>query len=693
MAVIGTFGSFTTARMGIYASMAAMNVTGNNISNINTKGYTRQRVDLASLYSGGADRYANDFNTGIGYGVLVDGVSQLRDPYLDIRYRNEQASVGMTEYHLDGLKQLASNLDEVGRGPDDFGIVERQMSDFLSQLEYLHRNVGTEEYETLVRSSADTLTKLLNSYSQAMDTVSDDIHASLKEDIKSINNIFSNIRSLNEQIRNAGIHGNKALELRDMRNNYIDELSKFMKIDVTYSMEEIDQYNSVEKLTISLADTGNPPIVLVDGVYATELQMPEQLAQLNPDYDPDDAETDGKGKYLLDPNDPDYNDGADATRPVKTTTNDITKAMLETADGKPGSDAKMNDKLLMELAPLVDAKGRYMRDENGREITETVRLGDTTLYGSIQAKRETLTEKGEFSSEEDQAMDPDACIKRGIPYYKKALDAVAYKFASEMNKANVMDPKLIYQTDPKDPTVDPGNTFFLDANGDPVTRPDGSKIAVSDMELGKNLTLAERDAQTAKIASDLVILQEKGALKPEYAFYDGGVLFSNSSDNNDPSGITAGNISVSKNWSARASHILTSREPGKLVEGQYVFPTTANDNVDHMIVIMRTKLDYIPRDVDENAASDERYFHGTFQEMFTNISGTLAADTDKTTIVYNNYYATALDLDNDRASVSGVDLNEEATNMMQYQKSYSASCRLLTTIDSMLDKLINGTAI
>ena len=51
----------------------------------------------------------------------------------------------------------------------------------------------------------------------------------------------------------------------------------------------------------------------------------------------------------------------------------------------------------------------------------------------------------------------------------------------------------------------------------------------------------------------------------------------------------------------------------------------------------------------------------------------------------------ALNLDNDRQSVSGVDLNDEATNMMVFQKSYSAACQLMTTLDSMLDKLINGT--
>ena len=54
---IGTFGSFTQARLAIYASQTGLTVTGNNISNINTPGYTRQRLDQKSFYNAGADRY------------------------------------------------------------------------------------------------------------------------------------------------------------------------------------------------------------------------------------------------------------------------------------------------------------------------------------------------------------------------------------------------------------------------------------------------------------------------------------------------------------------------------------------------------------------------------------------------------------------------------------------------------------
>ena len=80
MSSIGTFGSYTQARLAIYASQAGLSVTGNNIANINTYGYTRQRLEQSSFYAGGADRYYSSFGARTGNGVLCTGVSQLRDP-------------------------------------------------------------------------------------------------------------------------------------------------------------------------------------------------------------------------------------------------------------------------------------------------------------------------------------------------------------------------------------------------------------------------------------------------------------------------------------------------------------------------------------------------------------------------------------------------------------------------------------
>ena len=57
----------------------------------------------------------------------------------------------------------------------------------------------------------------------------------------------------------------------------------------------------------------------------------------------------------------------------------------------------------------------------------------------------------------------------------------------------------------------------------------------------------------------------------------------------------------------------------------------------------------------------------------------------------NNYIVTADDISVNREGVSGVDLNDEATSLMTYQKAYTAACRLMNVLEEALDSLINGT--
>ena len=96
-------------------------------------------------------------------------------------------------------------------------------------------------------------------------------------------------------------------------------------------------------------------------------------------------------------------------------------------------------------------------------------------------------------------------------------------------------------------------------------------------------------------------------------------------------------------------------------------------------------------DPENPPANTTPIFTGSLQDMFLNIGSVLGNDISSTTVVLTSYATTANNLYMDRDSISGVDLNEEAANMMQYQKAYSAACRLMTTLDQALDKLINGT--
>ncbi|MEY8402922.1 flagellar basal body rod C-terminal domain-containing protein [Oscillospiraceae bacterium 44-34] len=676
MAVIGTFGSFTAARLGIYASQASLNLTGNNIANINTKGYTRQRLDLVSLHAGGNSRYHNSFNQDIGYGVLADGASQLRDPFMDIRYRNEQSSVGAYEARLKGLEQLSNILDEVGDGEDDFGIIEAQLNDLIQQLQILSRNANDNVSDTNVRSSAESLVDLFNSYSKALVTAKDTLTEDLKDNVDTVNTILTQIRDLNVEIREAGIHGDKALELRDHRNVLIDELSSYVKIDVRYDLEKIDEFSTVERLNISIAGSGNPPIKLIQGVYGTQISMPEKTPLRNPKY-PDEG-----AKYI------DKQSDLTVDPPVYVYTNDP-KDAIEVDNAVEGSD---ENRLWMSLEALTDRKGRVMKEGDGTD-SQPVDLGDNALFGSLQSMRELLTEEGEFASKEDIAFDPKASIKRGIPYYQHALDALARKFAETLNEANA--PAFAgYETELDANGVElykiqPGANCDLETGGGDAAAV-WAKLQAGGYDISYLLRTDLSDLPE-DLRAEVKIVQEKhlspGGKGHGIEKMAGGNLFSNSGDGDDADTppITAGNISIAKKWSTGEVRILNSRVNDGLSH------STDSDNIRHMITLMGTKMDYFPQDIVPDAAGTTKYFNGTFQAMLGNTNHVLATDQKTTSTLYSSYTTKALSLDNERQSVSGVDLNEEASNMMQYQKSYAAACQLMTTLDSMLDKLINGT--
>ena len=76
-----TFAGFTTAQLAMSASQRALDVTGQNIANINTRGYSKQRLEISSLNNNGASFYSSKNDAKVGYGVEVTGISQLRDPF------------------------------------------------------------------------------------------------------------------------------------------------------------------------------------------------------------------------------------------------------------------------------------------------------------------------------------------------------------------------------------------------------------------------------------------------------------------------------------------------------------------------------------------------------------------------------------------------------------------------------------
>ncbi len=263
-----SFAGFTTARLALSASQSALNITGQNISNINTTGYTRQRLDLASFNLGnGQDKYTSTQDTYIGYGVIVNGTSQIRDPFLDVRYRTEISNVGYNDEKLNVIEDLTSVLDEVTKDG-----IHTKIGNLSTALQKLSTEVGNQEFDSIVRSESQTLTNLFNRYAKQLDTVREDTVNNIKDiDIPAVNKILTNISNLNSTIRTNQLHGNPSLELQDQRNLLIDELATYSKIKVEYTTEKVANSSiELEKLSISMVgESGN--LTLVDHNKAATL--------------------------------------------------------------------------------------------------------------------------------------------------------------------------------------------------------------------------------------------------------------------------------------------------------------------------------------------------------------------------------------------------------------------------------------
>lgn len=262
-----TFLGFKTATSALTVSQNQMDVVGQNISNVNTQGYTRQRLDINSVsFSTGNLKYGLN-GVIIGQGVAASGVSQYRDSFLDLRYRTEAAKVGSQEVQLDAFSDLEQVFDEIITDG-----LDAQFSDLLEQLHSLTSSPSDPVLEGVVRTSAELLTQMFNNYSEQINTIREQQLTYLHDGaIEQVNQLLKNISELNEQIKADNISGNPALELNDKRNMLIDELSGYLNIEVSIEPLDIGGGKSIDETVIKLKLSDGSKVNIVDRDKYAEL--------------------------------------------------------------------------------------------------------------------------------------------------------------------------------------------------------------------------------------------------------------------------------------------------------------------------------------------------------------------------------------------------------------------------------------
>lgn len=266
-----TFAGFNTAQLAMMASQRGLDVTGQNLSNINTTGYTRQRLDLLSLNPVGNSIGSSAFDAKVGQGVMMRGVSQIRDPFLDIQYRGEVPKVGTVEAKDDILASIGNIFDE-----SDSEAIRTRLSAIVSQLTNLAtpENAGSGSADALVRSACEVLLDSLHQNGSAIANVRTELINKMNQSVMpQLETYLEEIKNLNISIRNSQILGNPALELQDQRNQMLDELAKYMPIEVSYHTKEMGGGIKVDTLEVKLKLNDGDKVSLINDSERGEFEF------------------------------------------------------------------------------------------------------------------------------------------------------------------------------------------------------------------------------------------------------------------------------------------------------------------------------------------------------------------------------------------------------------------------------------
>lgn len=218
-----TFSGFNTAKSGLFASQRALDITGHNLANVNTRGYTRQRLEQFQStplkLAGGQGM--------LGTGVDTHSIKQLRNEFLDYKYRDEATSLGYWETKADGLSFIESIMNE----PSDTGI-SQVINAMFESFQELSKNPDNLTTRSLVRQRATTFTNSINHMYTQLEKTAVDYNFDVNSMVNTINTYGKQIAALNDQILRFEVDGSNANDLRDQRNVLIDDLSKIVDVEV-----------------------------------------------------------------------------------------------------------------------------------------------------------------------------------------------------------------------------------------------------------------------------------------------------------------------------------------------------------------------------------------------------------------------------------------------------------------------------
>lgn len=645
------FFGLNIAYSGLTASNAALNTTSNNIANVETKGYSRQNAEQAAA---NALRVFTTYGCA-GAGVDVIAIERVRDHFYDVKYWDNNANTGeynMKQYYM---KQVEDYFNDDSTIEGFKTIFDNMMTAFGE----VAKQSGSDTTKAQFIGYASNLTQYFNSMSANMSQVQKDVNQEIKLKVDEINSLAAEIATLNKQINVIEIDGKaKANELRDQRETLIDQLSAIV---------------SVKVIETPVYDTYNPERLTGANRYLVQIAGGQTLVDTN-EYNALDCVA-RKSEEKVNQSD------IDGLYDVYWVANKLTGELADEFN-------LYNASLGGELSGLVQ-----MRDGNNGENFQGI-------VKEIGTKEVPVTDENNVTS---------------MKTYKTVTVGVTADYLKDINKCTLSDSggkinlgnQIFYYND---------WTFDYDANTDTYSYTFTIDESINDANLtetrrGKEATIG----QSVNYQGIPYYMQQMNEWARTFASKFNEIL----ADGYDMYG-NSGNILFSANHETDKEQYLfenlfsTVDENGNkknaslnMKDDSYYRLTAKNFSILNSMLddpdLLATKVD-AAAGVDEYGnveklikmitdKSEVSFRGASCSEFLTCILSDIALNANNANNFHGNFDNVGKAIDNQRLSISGVDTDEEAVNLVKYQNAYTLASKMIQTLTEVYDRLILETGV
>ena len=612
---------------GLQAANAAINVTGNNISNVETKGYTRQEAKQAA-----ADALRTNTSYGMaGAGVDTKSIEQIREEYYDLKYWQNNASKGIYEIKQQYYRQIEDYFTDT----DDVQGFNKIFSDMFDALDEVYKSSGDDTRKTAFLSQCKSLTEYFNNMHTSLQRLQTDANNEIMNKVNEINSIASELATVNKQINTIEVNHVRANELRDKRNLLIDQLSNIVDVKVMevpiYTTEGGDEESGIYRYIVDIGGGQN----LVNGYEYSTLECEPRTADAKVN------QSDADGLYDI------YINGL-ALNLYGGSLGGELKGLIEVRDGNNGENFAVKTSRGDTVDCASDTVKITIKDTNPNYdfLTDMNKVTMNARGTLVIGNAEFIYDSWEYDDSKKEYtfhMDQDPALKhndpsglsgkdafigvsidyQGIPYYMAQMNEWVRSFSQAMNKIEKMA---------QDEYGNDAQVLFTSGSKD-----DENKYDDYDYDTG----------------------------------YDAGGTTVSTKKKNYLS-LTAYNFDVNSDFIKDINLFGTTKD---ITQGQ-----DAQDITEELIKVRTDK-------------SKMTYRGCSSEEFLQCLTSDVALGAASANNFYSNFDKISKAIVAQRTSVSGVDNDEEALNLVKFQEAYNLSSKMIQVMTEIYDRLILSTGV